>query len=281
MQDTLPLLEELKTLALPTGVWGYAPGQKAHIEPSVLAILAYSLETERFKEIRDNALQVLLKACQADGTFCLEGDREEATWPTSLALFVMACLELKSPERDKAINRLLGVYVKQPDNAESREVHDIDMSLLGWPWAEGNFSWVEPTAWACIALRKAGKGDDPRVQQGLRLLLDRAFDDGGINYGNRTVLGKRTDPIPGPTALMLLAMQGLPDHPRIAAAVRYLLDHAAQSEDVEHLCWASIALVRYRDRGVSSQDLANLEGRIVDAMAGRKAINYVRERPFA
>ena len=88
----------------------------------------------------------------------------------------------------------------------------------------------------------AGRGDDPRVQQGLRLLVDRAFDDGGINYGNRTVLGKRTDPIPGPTAIMLLALQGLPDHPRIAAAVSYLLGHAAQSNDVEHLCWAAIAL---------------------------------------
>ncbi len=117
------------------------------------------------------------------------------------------------------------------------------------------------------------------MQQGLRLLLDRAFDDGGINYGNRTVLGKRTDPIPGPTALMLLALQGLPNHPRIAAAVRYLLGHAKESQDVEHLCWASIALARYVDRGVTSQDLANLESRIIDAREGRNATHYVREAP--
>ena len=183
-------------MLLSEGVWGYAKGQKAHFEPTSLAILAYSLDSERFAPARDKAVQALLQACHADGSFRLDGDREEATWPTSLALFVMAALELKSPQRDKAICRLLSVYVKQPDPAQAGEVHDIDMQLLGWPWAEGNFSWVEPTAWACIALRKAGRGDDPRVQQGLRLLLDRAFDNGGINYGNRTVLGKRTDPIP-------------------------------------------------------------------------------------
>lgn len=277
MQDILPLLEELKSLASAEGVWGYAPGQHPHIEPTSLGILAYSLEATRFAAERDKAVQALSQSAQADGSVRLQGDREEATWPTSLALFVMGALNLKSPERDKAIARLLGVYVKQPDSAQSREIHDIDMTLLGWPWGEGNFSWVEPTAWACMALRKAGRGDEPRVQQGLRLLLDRAFDDGGINYGNRTVLGKRTDPIPGPTAMMLLALQGLPDHPRIGAAVRYLLDHARQSEDVEHLCWASLALRRYLDRGVTSQDLANLENRIVDAMKSRKAINYVRE----
>ena len=38
-------------------------------------------------------------------------------------------------------------------------MHDIDLKLVGWPWAEGNFSWAEPTAWACLALRRAGHGD--------------------------------------------------------------------------------------------------------------------------
>ena len=280
MQDLLPLLEELKSQSNPEGLWGYAPGQKPHIEPTSLAILAYSLEPERFASERDKAVQALLAASNPDGSFRLVGDRDEATWTTSLVLFVLAALKLDSPERKKAIARLLNVYAKQPDSAQSKEVHDIDMNLLGWPWAEGNFSWVEPTAWACLALRKAGHGDEPRVQQGLRLLIDRAFDDGGINYGNRTVLGKRTDPIPGPTAIMLLALQGLPDHPRIAAAVRYLLDHAGQSQDIEHLCWAGIALAKYRDRGVTAQDLAIIESRILDAMRERKATNYVSEAPM-
>ena len=56
----------------------------------------------------------------------------------------------------------------KPDEAQAKEVHDIDVGLVGWPWAENNFSWVEPTSWACLALRKAGQGDNPRVQEGVR-----------------------------------------------------------------------------------------------------------------
>src|SRR5438034_7738455 len=106
--------------------------------------------------------------------------------------------------------------------------------------SEGNFCWLYPIACACLALQRAGFGEHPRVRDGLRLLLDRAFDDGGINYGNRMVLGRRTDPIPGPTGLMLLALQGEGNHPRVAAAVRYLL--AATGDDLEHLCWAKLAV---------------------------------------
>ena len=40
----------------------------------------------------------------------------------------------------------------------------------------------------------------------MRLLLDRSFDEGGVNYGNRLVLGVALEPIPTPTALMLLAV---------------------------------------------------------------------------
>ena len=94
-----------------------------------------------------------------------------------------------------------------PKSVESGEMHDIDMSLTGWPWGEGNFSWVEPTAWACLALRHFGQGNHSRVQEGIKLLLDRAMDEGGINYGNRRIMGRLTEPIPGPSALLLLAMQ--------------------------------------------------------------------------
>ncbi|HEY1186047.1 MAG TPA: DUF362 domain-containing protein, partial [Gemmata sp.] len=131
--------------------------------------------------------------------------------------------------------------------------NDIDLSLIGWPWADANFGWVEPTAWGCLALRAAGQEAHPRVQQGLKLLLDRAFDSGGVNYGNRIVLGTSTEPIPGPTALMLLAVQGAVDHPRIDAAVGYLRVHAAKSNDLDHLAWARLAL------GVHDTDTATRE----------------------
>src|SRR5262249_49695155 len=156
----------------------------------------------------------------------------EAIWPTALVLFVQLATGSPAKDIERTAGRLLSWQGRKPDEKNALEVHDIDLGLVGWPWAEGNFSWVEPTAWACIALRRAGHDDHPRVEEGLRLLLDRAFDDGGINYGNRQVLGKRTDPIPGPTALMLLALQGGGDHPRISASIKYVIAEALETDDL-------------------------------------------------
>ena len=124
---------------------------------------------------------------------------------------------------------------------------DIDLKRVGWPWALNTFSWVEPTAWSCFALQRSVRGGDARVQEGLRLLLDRAFDQGGINYGNRLILGKMTDPIPTPTALMVLALQGHTNHPRVQAARRYLRNAVLELPDLEHLAWAILALNSHGD----------------------------------
>ena len=107
-----------------------------------------------------------------------------------------------SAARERACNRSASMLLhhrgQMPKNCENQELHDINLKLVGWPWAENNFSWTEPTVWACLALRRLGLGEHPRVQEGMAMLLDRAMDEGGINYGNRRILGRidRTDPGP-------------------------------------------------------------------------------------
>src|SRR5262249_44494339 len=155
------------------------------------------------------------------------------------------------------------------DTREAAEVQDINLKLTGWPWAEGNFSWAEPTAWACLALRRAGHGKHPRVEEGLRLLLDRAHDDGGINYGNRRVLGRGTEPIPGPRAIIALARQGHDAEPRAAASVPYLLRQALTSDDLEPLCWARLALEAHCDQPGVAAELPALDERILAAHRDR------------
>jgi uncharacterized protein (DUF362 family) len=171
---------------------------------------------------------------------------------------------------------LLAWQGRKPDTKPAAEIHDFDVTLIGWPWGANNFAWAEPTAWACFALRQAGYGQHPRVEEGLRLLLNRAFDEGGINYGNRTVLGKRTEPIPGPTAIMLLALQGHGDEPRVRAAVAYLLRQALSSEDLEHLCWAKLALDCYPDQPGVKESLAELDSRIRKAYQSRSEVAWLR-----
>jgi uncharacterized protein (DUF362 family) len=272
-------LDALASHAHHDGGWAYYLGQPAQLEPTCLALLALSLSSDGFEGVIKEGEAMLQRCADDDATYRLQGDREELLWPTALVLFVRAARGVRCPELERIADRLLSVGGVKPDDKQAAEVHDIDINLAGWPWAEGNFSWVEPTAWACLALRRAGFGEHPRVGEGLRLLLDRAFDDGGINYGNRTVLGRRTDPIPGPTALMLLALQGQGHPPRVAKAVQYLLQQANTNDDLEHLCWAKLALDCHRDQPGVTSALDNLDARIVAAHQARAETPWLRPAP--
>src|SRR6185437_8354489 len=167
------LRDELARMACPGGGWGYAPGQSAHLEPTCLALLALTREPQRFEAVLKSGQDWLRQCAAGDGTYRLERGRPEAVWATALVLFVQTILNQDAASRQETAAALLGRKGRQADNRDNEDINDINGNLIGWPWAEGNFSWVEPTAWACLALRRAGQGEHPRVQEGLDLLLDR------------------------------------------------------------------------------------------------------------
>lgn len=237
MIDLGALRAQLAAMRAVDGGWGYSVGQPAHLEPTCLAILALDGTLEG-REACGMGWQFLDGAAETDGSY--RETRREATWPTAIVLFTRAALRRSGFET--TAERLLGLRgnVVETD-PEIADMMDINVRLVGWPWAEGNFSWIEPTAWACLALRRAGRGSHPAVAEGLQLLIDRSLDEGGVNYGNRRVLGRLTEPIPTPTALMLLALQGAVDHPRVDAAADYLVRSAMELEEVEHLAWTILA----------------------------------------
>ena len=278
MGDLGTYLDTLAAQAYPEGGWGYAPGQSLHLEPTCLALLALAQQPQRHPAILAAAWTALSSCTNGDGLYRLARGREEAVWPTALVLFLQAALARPEAEVQCTATALLSLRGRQFDPDKDLEVHDIDLNIIGWPWAVGNFSWVEPTAWACLALRRAGQEKHPRVAEGLRLLLDRAFDGGGINYGNRYILGRATEPIPGPTALMLLALQGHGQQPRVAAAVSYLLRQAG--DDLEHLCWARIALAVHPDQPGVAETLPRLEDQIVAAQQQRCSTPWTQPSPL-
>ncbi|MBM3979534.1 MAG: DUF362 domain-containing protein [Planctomycetes bacterium] len=238
------MLDRLAALANTGGGWGYHAGSASHPEPTCLALLALNAARADFEPVVARGLAALDAHRAPDGTYRLADGRPEAAWPTAIALFTRLALGAPPDEMRATVARVLALEsrtVKADPETKDMET-DIDLSLVGWPWAAANFGWVEPTAWACLALRAAGQEKHARVKQGLKLLLDRAFDSGGANYGNRVVLGTATEPIPGPSAILLLAVQGAVDHPRVDAAVGYLRVHARQASDLEHLAWARVAL---------------------------------------
>jgi uncharacterized protein (DUF362 family) len=258
-------LNRLVQLALPTGGWGYQPGQSAHLEPTCYALLALSTDRGRFKPQIDAGIAAVQSYRQPDGTYRHPAARPEAAWTTSLVLLTFQRLGFDgSAIADRILDIRARVVKKDPEVAD---MVDIDVSLLGWPWAFDTFSWVEPTSWACTALRAAGRGDHPRVREGLRLLIDRAFDSGGANYGNRMVLGKATEPIPGPTAALLIALQGAANEPRIDAAIGYLRVEGAKTLDLEHLAWSRLALDLHATDAATQVLLPQLEEKIRESLA--------------
>jgi uncharacterized protein (DUF362 family) len=278
--DLAAHLDALASYQHTDGGWGYAPGQAVQLEPTCLTLLALSLQRERYQNALDRGVAALQSCAVADGAYRLTRGREEAVWPTALALFVRSALGHPRAELRASVAALLALRGRAHDSKEAAEAQDINLKLTGWPWAEGNFSWAEPTAWACLALRRAGYGGHSRVEEGLRMLLDRTHEGGGVNYGNRKVLGRDTEPIPGPTALALLALQGHAHEPPVPASVTYLARHAQTNEDLEHLCWARIALEPYQNLPGIAEGLPILDERILAAHQDRAHTPWLRPNPL-
>ncbi len=260
--------QRLWALATSDGGWGYQPGQPPHLEPTCLALLALAADTAQ-PPAWDAARRFVMAQFVPTGkgqTVRLQRGRPQAVWPTALTLFTWANGLATANELASLAEGLFAIEARTiKADPEVADMLDIDSRLMGWPWGEDTFSWVEPTSWACLALRKVGRGDHPRVKEGLRLLLDRAFDTGGANYGNRTVLGRTTEPIPGPTAVLLIAMQGF-DHPKIDAAKGYLRVHGEQTTDLEHLAWIRLALSCHATDDATRDALPRLDARIRESL---------------
>ncbi len=271
--------DDLAAMACPGGGWGYAPDQPAHLEPTCLALLALSRRPERFAAVLETGRNWLRQCTTADGIYRLGRGRPEAIWPTALVLFTQATLGVTDDSLRQTAAALLACKGRQPDSKDE-DINDIDARLIGWPWAEGNFSWVEPTAWACLALRRIGQERHPRVEEGLKLLRDRILENGGVNYGNRCIFGKSLDPIPTPTALMLLAWQGQTDEPGLTASIEYLRRVAEDNDDLENLCWARLALDVYANHPGVRETVAALKDRILTAHAARQEKAWLQPAPL-
>ena len=139
-----------------------------------------------------------------------------------------------------------------------------DNTLQAWSWIPQTFSWVEPTAWCLLSLKKwapTNLGVDPaRLDEAERLLINRSCSAGGWNYGNADVLGKELRPYVPTSAIALLALQHRRDHPVVERSVDYLEKHATSERSGTALALALLALRVHgrRDDAVRSALVAQL-----------------------
>jgi hypothetical protein len=230
------------------GGWGYYPGKATRLEPTCWAMLA-------LKGLASDAdlVPVLTRWPVRDGllTERAGGDPNYAFHALGLLVLQAFGAEHASANRTllTALEDVKGVRITTR-NTRNRQ----NNQLQGWSWVPATFSWVEPTAWALLTLKKYGRRaqeDMARIAEAEALLLDRACVVGGWNYGNSNVLGQELHPYVPTTASAVLALQGRETEPAVARGLEFL-EHRAFSEPSGFaLALAAIAL-RVMNRSFSA-----------------------------
>jgi hypothetical protein len=247
MQDSglvSALRERLANAAAHDGGWGYYPGKASRVEPTAWALLA--LGSSGPPADAEPALAFLERVQQSSGLLVEPGmPGPNYAWNGLVLFALQAVPEGRSAPWVERLARALiaakGVQLPPVDPT----VFGQDNRLQGWSWTDGTFSWVEPTAWNLLAFKKAATTDKrarDRIAQAEALLVDRACEPAGWNYGNSLVLMQELRPYVSTTALALLALQDHRDLPAVADALAWLEAEATSERSAMALALAAISL---------------------------------------
>jgi hypothetical protein len=227
-------------------------GSQISPEPTCYTVLALAAMDDNLAFSYDRGVEWLLTHINAAGAVLLEGDRDPH-WSTSLVLFTLSRHGIASDVQERCAQWLLAWEgaLLDPDSSVK-----MDPQLIGWPWYEGTFSWVEPTSYAMLALKQTGYGTHPRVQEAERFLYDRTCEGGGWNYGNRVVFGRVLTAFVPTTAIAILALQDktLAD-PTLDAGLEFLVRETQRYPSVLSLALTMLCLDVFERSMVSFVDL--------------------------
>jgi Prenyltransferase and squalene oxidase repeat len=214
-------LEFLCASQNPDGGWGYFPGKGSWLEPTAYAMLALRGPNSKaaLNAVWNRAWNLVRSWQRPDGSFRPSGEVEDGTWVTALAVTAASVNQRDDASIRAAVDWLLSV-VGAEHNVWTRTgsfLHllkaRLDVSHEGWPWREGNASWIEPTAHTLVALKQVADWYRPgeveaRIRDGEALILSRRCTDGGWNYGTPNMLFVEQPSYPETTALALLGLEG-------------------------------------------------------------------------
>jgi hypothetical protein len=229
------------------GGWGYYLGKASRIEPTCWAASSLSRVRTSDQNLADGAARWLASRQRPDG---LLDDATDAS--PNLAFNGLAALNIRraGPWSLEATKRLLAALGRVKGViAESTTARQNNV-LQGWSWIEGTFSWIEPTSWCLLALKKwpallRPRERSARIGEAERLLLDRVCMTGGWNYGNSNVLGQELHAYVPTTALALLALQDRREHPSVQKSLEYLVSQRLAEPSGMALSLTSICLRVY------------------------------------
>ncbi|HEX5228676.1 MAG TPA: prenyltransferase/squalene oxidase repeat-containing protein [Bryobacteraceae bacterium] len=242
-------LEFLRASQNPDGGWGYFPGKGSWLEPTTYALLALHGAAP---EAWDRGWNLVRSWQNPDGSFRPSGEVADGTWVTALGLTLAEIRGVNDVGVHASIDWLLRV-VGAEHNMWTRTgsfLHlikaKLDVSHEGWPWREGNATWIEPTAHTLVALKCVAGGYrkaevDARVRDGEALVLSRRCTDGGWNYGTPNMLYYDLPSYPETTGLALLGLVGR-DEREYPGALDAAERFRASSKTSLGRAWLEIAL---------------------------------------
>jgi hypothetical protein len=229
---------------------GYYRGGPLATEPTALASLALTIH-DRAPDAAPG-LTWLAELQSQDGSIGVTSTEASPCWPTCLATLAWLSYASKFGETNAdadyrgSVGRAIGWILETKGKALPRmpELGHNSM-LIGWPWVVTTHSWMEPTAWAVLALKAAGRGDHARTREGVRLLDDRLLPRGGCNYGNTTVLGQELLPHLQASGLAMVALAGETAYDgdgKIARTLDYLEQQLNDRTTTASLCYGLLGL---------------------------------------
>ena len=266
------------------GGWGAVAGKRSNTEATALALLALQAVFEKAIEPAVQKAKTWLAERQnVDGSWPLNDSLKESSWSTALAIIALSpspdfnervikagnwALEQEGSKPGILANLILAVTFQ-------KKAVQLNEDLIGWPWTPNSFSWVEPTSYFLLALKKIrrnllSKTVEERIQQGELMIYDRMCDNGGWNYGNSSVYGDRLWPFPDTTAVALIALQDHHERKENQVSLRALSEMAKNTDSGLALSWSAICLSLYGQEG------AELRHRLVERFAKTKFLGETK-----
>lgn len=251
----------LRQTQLANGSWPYyLTATQGSPEPTCLAALALANEDDGDTAV-PRALNWLASLVNPNGAVILPGD-DEPHWSTAHLAITLTHLKQNEILRDQTIDWLLAWQGSSGD-ADPYGAIILNPELIGWPWISNTFSWVEPTCYGLLALKRAGIRQHTRITQAEMMLLDRTCVGGGWNVGNPIVWSQAIEASLPQTALALLALQDKPIDSVIEQGLALLKDETNAAYSTLSMALTILCLQQY---GLPTDNFVDrlLQGQLAD-----------------
>ena len=241
------------------GGWGAVKGKRSNTESTSFVLMALkSLEGNPFDRQTTAGLKWLLQRQKDDGSWSLNDASKQSSWTTPIAALALLSFQDQREHALRAAKWILTQEGRKPGWVATllfrlsllKKVTELDPYLSGWSWTAGAFSWIEPTSYSLMTLKKLkrsldGTNCEERIRQGEMLIYDRVCENGGWNYGNSRVLGEALWPYPDVTAVALIALQDRARSEANQTSLRALESMMREAASGTALGWGILCLKLY------------------------------------